>query len=353
MKVVKCLILVATLASVSCKSGQKSVDVVPKVKCQSAQLMSENVETSHFVGRVEAAEDLNLGFRVAGIIASMPKADGAVVRKGDVVAMLDDRDYKLQLDATQAEYDAVKAEVDRVVELYKDESVSANDYDKATNGLRAITAKLTAHRNALADCLLRAPIDGYVVKSNFSVGEAVAAGTPVVTLISGGAPQIVIDIPAKSYLRRGDFQSATAKFELYNDKEFALKLKSISPKANLNQLYRATFSVVPSLEGELPAVGVSAMVEMNYSPSDDICLELPTSALFESEGKSAVWVVEDNHVKSHKVEIQELKSDGKCYITSGIDSGAVVVTAGVGSLKEGQEVAILEEPTASNVGGVK
>lgn len=353
MRISRCLFLVVALATISCGNESSRNTTPRKVKYESAVLVDESVEQSSFAGKVVAASDLSLGFRVAGIINNMPIADGEFVRKGEVVARLDSRDYKLQLSATQAEYDAIKAEADRVIELYNDQSISANTYDKATNGLRAITAKLEAHRNALADCELRAPIDGYIVKSNFGRGEAVAAGTPVVSMISSAAPQITIDIPVQNYIKSSSFESATAFFELYDGDQFCLKLIGISPKGNLNQLYRATFEIEPNENGVLPAVGMSAIVDINYKNDKTETVDIPFSAVVESDGDSSVWVVVDNRVSSRSVKIEQILHSGRCTVVSGIDAGEVVVVAGVHSLKEGQEVSLLEEPSASNVGKIK
>lgn len=341
-----------TLSLVSCKSVETSVETPRKVKCESATLLGDNSEYSTFPGRVVAATDVNLGFRVAGIIDEICATDGSYVKKGEVIARLDNRDYTLQLAATQAEYDAIKAEVDRVVSLYADQSVSANDYDKAINGLRAITSKLEAHKNALADTELRAPINGYINKSRFDKGEAVAAGTPIVTLISSAAPEITIDIPASNYIKQSNFESATASIELFGDNRFNLKLKSVSPKANLNQLYKMTFTV-EDIDGALPSVGMSAMVEIRYATNGESCVVVPFSAIVEKGGTSIVWIIKDGKTKSQEVTLSEIKSSGKALISSGITAGEMIVTAGVNSLKEGQTVSILEEVSSSNVGGIK
>lgn len=347
------LIVAVAIASVSCQNMPTATDAARKVKYQKAIAADNNMERANFPGKIMAATDVNLGFRVAGIIDEISVADGAYVGKGAVVARLDSRDYELQLAATQAEYDAIKAEVDRVVALYAEQSVSANDYDKATNGLRAITAKLEAHKNALADTYLRSPVDGYLYKSNFDKGEAVAAGTPVVSIISSAKPQIEINIPAAYYLKQSRYKSASASIELFADNRFDLTLKSISPKANINQLYKATFVVEP-LEGvSTPAAGMSAMVEISYSNDDAQRIIIPFSAVVERSGESLVWVVEEGQVASRKVEIEQILSSGQVYIKSGLAADEVVVVAGVNSLKEGQKVEPLAEATRSNVGGIK
>ncbi len=352
MRFFKVLIITVSLITLSCSGEQRAADAPRMVKCEVAVLSSSQLDCATFPGKVVAESDLRIGFRVAGIIEEIVARDGEFVAQGDVVARMDSRDYAIQLAATQAEYDTIKAEVDRIVSLYEDESVSANDYDKARNGLRAITAKLEAHKNALADTELRAPLDGYVDKSYFDKGEAVAAGTPVVALISAESPEIVIDIPAVNYLRQGDFVGAEATIDIFKGVSFPLSLKSISPKANLNQLYKVTFTV----EGDsttLPSAGMSAMVQMNYSKSSSADVEIPFSAVIERDGESAVWVVEGGKVAIRKVVVKEITSGGRAIIESGVESGDSVVAAGVNTLKEGQKVTILQESSPSNIGGIK
>lgn len=339
---------------VSCRGDVKSDDASRKVKYESAVEANASFESSYFPGKVIAATDVNLGFRVAGIIDDVCAEDGRYVHEGDIIARLDSRDYALQLSATQAEYDAIKSEVDRVVALYADQSVSTNDYDKATNGLKAITAKLEAHKNALADTELRAPFNGYIQKSNFGKGEAVAAGTPVISIISDTAPQITIDIPAANYLKHSRLMSATASIDIFAGVNFPLIFNGITPKANLNQLYKLTFTLDTS--GDIvPSAGMSAMVELRYyteSESDESVI-IPFSAIVESSSQSSVWVVSNNAVQSRKVTVSEIKSDGRAVISDGLKAGERVVVAGVNSLKEGQKVTLLQEASASNIGGIK
>ncbi|MFR9503464.1 MAG: efflux RND transporter periplasmic adaptor subunit [Rikenellaceae bacterium] len=352
MRTIKFLCLVSSLLLVSCKDVERGSNAPRKVKCQSAVVINDSVESSSFSGKVVAAADVNLGFRVAGIIEDICVADGSYVRKGEVIARLDDRDYALQVEATQAEYDAIKAEVDRVVALFEDQSISANDYDKATNGLRAITAKLEAHRNALFDTELRAPFDGYIQKRNFDRGEAVAAGTPVISMISSSAPEIIIDIPASYYLKQNNFKSASATIELIKGEKFDLRLVGTSPKANLNQLHRLTFAIDGSGE-VMPTVGMSAMVEISYFADSNSYVAIPFSAIVEREGKSSVWILERGKVVNRPVIVEEIRSDGTALLSSGIEEGDKVIVAGVNSLQEGQSVVELPAVKQSNVGGVK
>ncbi|MFI3295559.1 MAG: efflux RND transporter periplasmic adaptor subunit [Rikenellaceae bacterium] len=351
MKILRFFALALAFMFASCGDIEHTSSSVRRVKCAQVQQYSSIFSVTEFPGKVTSATDVNLGFRVAGIIERVPYNVGDYVPSGSVLAVMDRRDYELQLRATQAEYDGIKAEVDRVVALYADSSVSQNDYDKAVHGLKMISAKLDSHQNALDDTELRAPFSGYVHQKNFDRGEAVSAGMPVVSFISSSSPEIVVNLPSEDYIKRSQLVSATASFDLYPEVVFPLELKSISPKANLNQLYEARFVVEPTA-GVTPSVGMISMVTINYSQQLQDRVVIPFSAVFEREGLSMVWVLRDGVVNSVRVKISEILSGGLAVVDSGLAAHDVVVSAGVNSLKEGEKVNPLEEVSPTNIGGL-
>ncbi len=352
MKTRTVILCVATLLFASCKEVKKHEQRVRKVKCEEVVVAKGAHDTATFPGKVVAASDVNLSFRVAGIIDKITVKEGTLVRKGEVIAIMDKRDYELQLAATEAEYQGIKAEAERVIALYKQESVSENDYDKAVNGLKRITVKRDAHRHAVEDTELRAPFDGIVRGINFDQGEAVAAGTPIVSFISATAPEVVINIPATNYIKRNKLTAAVATIELYPETTFPLRLASTSPQGNLNQLFTTRF-VVESAEGIAPTPGMTAMVTLSYQAPSTPYLAIPFGAVVEREGNTYVWLVNSQGtVNLRPVAIHQIKSNGTAIVKEGLKEGETIVAAGVNSLKEGMQVEPLAPVSKSNVGGV-
>lgn len=339
--------------AVSCVGNQQSTTSVRRVKCEVAQGVSQSSGGSRYPGKVVAAKEVNRAFRVAGVIDRIVVKEGDFVREGDLIAVMDSRDYKLQLAATEAEYTAIKGEVDRVVKLFEEESVSANDYDKAVNGLKQIEAKLESHRNSVADTELRAPFSGYIQKIYFDRGETVSAGMPIISIVSSSAPEVVINIPASEYIKRSKLQSASAKCELYPDVEFGLKHLGTTHKANLNQLYEVRFTLSKSECDVALSPGMSVMVSLDYGDlTNGGVVKIPFSAVVERDGASKVWVLESGRVSLRTVTICTILKDGDATITDGLEAGDVVITAGLNSLEEGQHVEPLEAMSNSNVGGI-
>lgn len=344
---------VALVATAACKrsdtDGERSVAV---------QLFTVESGTSgsvsEYPGRVKAAEEVNMAFKVSGNLLRVLPEEGAYVRSGQLLAELDPRDYQLQYDATLAEYNKVKAEADRVIRLWGDSAVSADAYDKARYGLQQITAKLDNARNQLEYTRLTAPFDCYVQRRLFEPPSVVSAGMPVVMLISAGAPEVEINLPASAYRNRQHIAGFSARFGA-DAEATRLPLISYAPQANANGLYTVRLAV-PSTAAERPTPGMSVMVSVQFdgtaSTAKDTSVTIPSAALFESEGRSMVWVYADSTVTAREVTVSALHVDGTATVSSGLQGGERVVSAGVHSLSEGQRVHPLPQASSTNVGGL-
>ena len=306
-----------------------------------------------FPGRVKAAEEVNMAFKVSGTLMRVCVEEGGRVSRGQLVAEIDPRDYQVQLDAAEAEYMKVKAEAERVMALYADSVSTADAYDKARYGLRQITAKYDNARNQLAYTKIYAPFDGYVQKRLFDPPTVVAAGMPVVTLVSGGRQEIEINIPASAYIDRHEMVSFRASFDFIPDREIPLRLISVAPKANANQLYAMRLAL-PQDVSPRPSPGMNTMVGITIRDKTDSKTEIPSSALFTKDGASCVWVYDskDGTIRLRTVTVEQLHTSGTPIVAQGLSDGEFVIAAGVHKLTDGQKVKPMAGESATNVGGL-
>ncbi len=353
MKLKLTLLLFSLIALGSCaESNTESKVSERKVKWESARGYCCGDSNSVFSGKVESAAEVNLSFRVPGVIDQVAGKGGTFVKRGETIASLDRRDYIEQLNATQAEWDAVSGEANRVIALYESKSVSENDYNKAVSALEQITAKLNTHRNALNDTRLVAPFDGYIQRLNFDCEETVGAGMPIVSFVSTEELEVVVNIPYSNYIQQDNFVSAVASSTQLPGREFTLDLIGVTPKANLNQLHTVRFAISPMSDNKIVA-GMSVVVTMNYKGDNSNSVVLPLSAVVERDSKSQVWILRsDNTIEQRRVVISEIKTNGEIIISSGVNEGEKVVTAGVNRLKEGMKVIPMTPKSKTNIGGV-
>lgn len=337
----------------SCGEQTKDTDRVKTVKIDTVR--TECAQTIlQYPGKIKAAEDVNLAFRVSGTIRKIHVKDGQPVKAGQLLAELDPTDYQIQLDATEAQYKQIKSEAERVIALYNDGGTTPVAYDKAVYGLEQISALYKHHQDELAYTKLYAPFSGFVQKHLFESHETVGAGMPVLQMVGKGSPEVEINIPAAEYINRERFGNYQCTFDIYPGKTYTLKQIGITHKANSNQLY--TMRLQLETEGlPMPSAGMNTMVSIRLNDEASNELIIPTNALLQENGRSCIFVYhpETGIVQSKEVSILRLTSDGRSIITSSsLKPGDIIVTAGIHSIRDGEQVKPLAPASATNVGGL-
>lgn len=344
------VVVVAALLC-GCAGGPKSEPFVQRVSLtQPVALGGETTRT--YSGIVRAAHEVNLGFKTAGQIARIHVSEGDYVRRGQLLAELDDADYRLGVEALQIQYDQLRDEVERTRQLFEQRSVSANDFEKARAGLRQLGVQLQVNRNKLDYTKLYAPTDGYVQAVNFSPAEMVDAGTAFATLLDLSGMEVEVDIPAVEYLRRDRFTRFACRASGVEG-EIPLRLSGLPPKADGNQLYHLTLAFAARPDRQLTA-GMN--VEVRITESDTTRrrgFALPLGAIFLEGDTPSVWVFgADSTVRRRAVVLDNTDAEGRAVVREGLDGSEQIVRAGVSALEEGEKVRVVASPSRTNVGGL-
>ena len=313
---------------------------------------ADEKQTLDFSGIVREAGEINLGFKTAGQINRIAVDEGDFVRQGQLIATLDDADYKLGVEALQVQYDQLSAEVKRLEQLYKGRSVSANDYEKAVAGWKQLGVQLQVNKNKLDYTRLCAPVSGYVRAVNFDEAEMVNAGTAVISLLDVGGMEVELDVPATVYQKQTDIESISCQSSDIPSKALPMKLLSLTPKADATQLYRMRLGFASTPDASLTA-GRNVRIRLCLAEADSLRnFVLPLSSLFQEQGNSYVWTVNgDSIINKVKVDTQGTTPEGRALV-SGLEGGEAVVRAGVHALREGDKVKVIEEESETNVGGL-
>jgi RND family efflux transporter MFP subunit len=348
--------IIAVLLAVSLLSGCKSKNntenqaTAKNVKTVSPVVVND-VTTRTFPGVVKAASVINVGFKTAGQISRIAVREGVFVRVGDVIAELDKKDYLLQLEGTQIQYNQLKTEVERLETLYNRNSLPANDYEKAKSGLEALGVMLQAHTSIVEYTVLKSPVSGYVQSVNFARSEMVNAGMTVVTLVDVSSVKIETELPATLFLRLDDFIEYSCRTNLAGDNNIPLKFVGINRKSNSSQLHKMTFIPENSQSPLAPGMNVEIRISINEK-TEGKSFSLPFKTVFSESGKSYVWVVQNGEVKKREVKTGGLSKNGDLIVLSGITERDEVVEAGLRTLQENDRVNVIPQPSKSNVGGL-
>lgn len=317
-------------------------------------------DTNRYVGTVRSRYEVDQAFRVGGKVARRVVEVGQVVREGDIVAVLDDKDYQLAVEAVHQQFvaasaQAAQAESDRkrLAALKLDGSVSVADEERADSQARTTRAasdakakELDLARNRLAYTVLRASQGGVVTAVKFEAGQVVAEGQPVVSIASQGEPEVVVDVPEDQLAA---FRSASYKASLASapDQVFDVALRELSPQAAAQtRTYRARLKPVSSRA--LP-LGATATLFVAYKAGSVGIAALPAAAITRSNGQPALWVVKAagegaGTVGLIPVTVHGYRNDE--VLISGPSAGDRVVVAGVQKMAPNLKVALSTPATS-------
>jgi membrane fusion protein, multidrug efflux system len=312
-------------------------------------------ETDRYFGAVQSRYEVDQAFRVGGKVVSRKVDVGQKVRQGDVIAVVDDADYKLAAEAARqqmsaAEAQARQAESDqkRLNALKTDGSVSPSDDEKAQSSAQSTRAtaeaearKLELARNRLEYTVLRASQDGVVTSVKFEVGQVVAEGQPIVSIAKDGEPEIVVNVPEDQL---SVFKASRYKATLTSapDQSFEVVLRELSPQAaSTTRTFRARLK--PTTPRPLP-LGASATLVVDRPIADNAAAVIPATAISQNKGHSAVWMVRREGaepvgtVQLIDVSVHAYHNDE--VLVSGPVAGELVVTAGVQKMSPGLKVSL-------------
>ena len=312
-------------------------------------------ETDRYFGSVQARYEVDQAFRVGGKVVSRKVDVGQKVRQGGVIAVLDDTDYKLaveaaqqQLAATQAQARQAESDRQRLNALKSDGSVSPSDDEKAQSMAQTTRAtaeadarKLDLARNRLEYTALRASQDGVITSMKFEVGQVVAEGQPIVSIAKDVEPEIVVNVPEDQL---SAFKAARYKAVLTSapDQAFEVVLRELAPQAaSTTRTFRARLR--PATPRALP-LGASARLVVERAVADAAAAAIPASAITQNKGQPAVWVVRRvgtdavATVDLTNVVVHQYRNDD--VLISGPKAGELVVIAGVQKMAPGLKVAL-------------
>lgn len=342
-------------ASVVILSGcsQRQIGHDPVSVMLTQPVKTDSTIVKPFTGIVHEAGEINLGFKTPGQIADIAVDEGDYIRQGQLVARLDDADYKLGVEALQIQYDQLSDEFGRMQQLYERKSLSENDYEKARAGLRQLAVQLQSNKNKLDYTRLYAPVNGYVQSVNFDPAEMVDAGTPVISLLDVNSMEVYADIPADLYMQRDGIVAVNCLTPTA-PKPVAMKLLSITPKADGNQLYRMRLAFAEGKPSGLTAgMNVSVNVTVKKTTTQASRLTLPLHALFDDGGTTCIWTVTaDSIARKTPVTVSGIDNNGNAIIAAGLDGNEKVVKAGVAAVHENEKVNIISTDSETNVGGL-
>lgn len=317
-----------------------------------------------FPGRARAGQEVNQSFRVSGPLIELPVNVGDEAKEGDVVARIDPQNYVTnlrglegQLQNQQANLTRAQADLRRIESVFKEDpgatSQTAVDRarqlrDSASAGVRSLQAGVQNARDQLSYTELKAPFSGVVVETYVENYETVVARQPILRLLDPSSIEFVINVPENLIGLAPYVTEVAVAFDALEGIKVPAEISEIGREASqATRTYPVTLKMAQLEDAEiLPGMaGTATVVARPPEGTSLVGMQIPLTAVFTGDdmSKSYVWIVDQttNTLSRREVELGDLAQFG-VLVTSGLESGEWIVTKGVNTLAEGEEIRILD-----------
>jgi HlyD family secretion protein len=314
-------------------------------------------------GSIIPIDRVEIKSKASGLIEELPVEQGDIIKKGDLIARLDQKDERAAVDQAQADYDIAQAELvqanreyARRNKLYAQQLISEEERDQMELALavakgKVIQATITLDRakERFSESIVRAPIDGIILQKYVEKDQIIASG---ISNVSGGTPIVDIADMSTVYIQAGvdevdigkikPGQSAIVLADAYPQKPFQGRIIRIAPEAKIEQNV-TLFNVIVQVDNKegLLKSGMNTSIEITIVEEADVLL-IPKVALLSSaeensnKNNAAVLVKNGGHFQKQDIKIG-MENFKDAIVLSGLQEGDILGVPMNSRLKEENE----------------
>lgn len=351
MRTLRTFVWVCSLAAlVGCERAEPPAAEQAVRPAKLFRVTAHRATTVHtFVGRLDAAQTVDVSFEVPGEVLELPVREGQSVAKGGLIAALDPTNFQLAVQEAEVQLRLVTQDLERKDKLLKERGISQSLVDEARAQYELARVRLAQARKRLSDSRIAAPFDAVVARRYLDNRAKVAVGDKIARLVDLNELKVVASVPEDLFatVTAARIVSISAAFDFLPDVRFPLVYRESTGEANpVAQTYEVTFTMArPEIGNLLPGMTARVRVELSANGADD-GIVIPTTALLsEPAGGFFVWVFdpESARVIRRAVTVSTPRGDG-VGISAGLDDGELIVAAGASQLQEGMQIRSLGEP---------
>ena len=330
--------------------------VATPVKVFEVQRRSISERLFH-TGSISAWKKITITPDIGGKIEKIHVKEGAWVKKGQILAELDTRAFRIQLEqaeagvaVAEANYSDAKRNLDRMERLSAEKAVSEQQYEKVKLLYKAADAQLQQARAGLSLAkhnvevsIMRAPFEGVVAAIDAEVGEVINPmmggffpNEGILTLVDYSLVKIEVEVSQRDALRIKEDQTAYVEVTAFPEKKFSGRVSLVNQTANPQS---KKFTVEVRLENEGLELKPNTFGDVTFIVGQqEDALVVPPQAILD---KGFVLVIEGDDVKKVSVTLGFQNKDF-VEVRSGLTEGDLVIIEGNLGLEEGTPIDVLE-----------
>ena len=282
------------------------------------------------VGNLLPDEEVDLTFETSGKIVEINFNEGTRVKKGDLLAKVNDKPLQAQLKRYEAQLKLAQDRVFRQSTLLEKDTVSQEAFEQARTALAMLNADIDTVKQNIALTELRAPFDGIIGLRNVSEGAYASPNVVVAKLTKVSPLKIDMYIPERyaDDIKVGTPLTFTVEGQ---NRTYDAKVYAKESEVDMQTRTLAVRATYPNTSGQLmPGRFISAKIRMSDIPQ---AIAIPTEAIVPEMGVDKVYVYRNGKAYATTVKTG-LRTDALIHIIEGIELGDTIITSGTLQLRE-------------------
>jgi membrane fusion protein, multidrug efflux system len=290
-------------------------------------------------GVIEPIRAVGINSQVAGTLLTVAVEEGNVVRRGQTLARVDDRELRAQFEAAEAAHQVAAAAYDRARQLRERRVITLPEYERERTAEAAARAQLDQVRTRLAYTVIQSPVDGVVTEKRVEAGDLVASQTRLFTVAEVSTLVVRVGVSELDVVQIAVGDPVTIMLDAFPGRSFRGSVRRVFPAADPGTRLLPVEVALENNDAAAVRPGFLARVTFAVGAHHDVLL-VPAAALLGGGGTTAVFVL-DNGTAVRRTVTTGLTSEGRVQIVAGLTAGEQVVTRGNNLLRDGMAVRVV------------
>jgi membrane fusion protein (multidrug efflux system) len=288
------------------------------------------------IGSLRPDEETDLSFETSGKIVNINFTEGTKVRKGDLLAKINDKPLQAQLQKLQAQRKLVEEKEFRQRSLLDRDAISRESYDQIATELQTIQADINLIKARISETELRAPFDGVIGVRYLSEGSYVNPSTKIARLIKMSPIKLDFSIPER-YSNEVTIGYPVSFTIEGRDQEYKAVVYAVDPRIVENTRSIIIRAIYPNKNEELKA-GHFASVTLLLSKLENT-ISIPSESVIPEMDGEMVYVFRNGKAVSSKITTG-LRTESMVQVTNGLKFGDTLLTSGILQLRQNLPVVL-------------
>lgn len=287
-------------------------------------------------GTIRPDEEVDMSFETSGKIVSIKFTEGTRVKKGDLLAKINDKPLQAQLQKLLAQKKLTEGIVFRQKSLLDKDAISQESYDQIVTELQSIDADINLIHARISETELHAPFDGIIGLRYLSEGAYATSSTKIAKLVKISPIKIEFSIPEK-YAQEIKIGYPVTFTVVDDTNKYIASVYAVDPKIDPETKTIVLRALYSNKKEEINP-GRFASITLQMSKINN-AISIPSEALIpEMEGEK-VFIIKGQKAQSIKVTTG-LRTESKIQITNGLKFGDTLITTGIMQLRQNLPVVL-------------